>query len=158
MPCKFYTGYTFLDIFSGPKCLEQTHDFPPLGSSSSIALYRSAWCYWACQAKILSPHPSWLPIHNHDLPILPSKYLVPAPSSVFFCLYPLSCHLPSPDCQHHLPALQQYPFKWSPDSYFSTFSSVQAEWCSQNPDLSMSSLCLKPFSAHQLPWDSDPNP
>ena len=164
MPYKFYASYTFVDIFLGPRCLEHTHDFPPLGSSSSLALYRSAWCYWGCQV-ILSPYPSWLPIHNHDLPILPPKHIALAPSSI--CTYwPVSfpAHTIITTYLHYCSILLfiiiflHYPFKWSPDSYFSTFSSVQAEGCFQNPDLSMSSLCLKPFSAHQLPWDSDPKP
>ena len=124
MPYKFYAGYTFLDIFSGPRCLEQTHDFPPLGSSSPIALYCSAWCYWGCQAKILSPHPSWLPIHNHDLPILPPKYLVLAPSSV--CTH---CPVTFPAQTVITTDLHYCNILLIPDRYLSRFSSVQAEWC-----------------------------
>lgn len=124
MPYKFYADYTFLDIFSGPRCLEQTHDFPPLGSSSPIAPYCSAWCYWGCQAKILSPHPSWLPIHNHDLPILPPKYLVLAPSSV--CTH---CPVTFPAQTVITTDLHYCNILLIPDRYLSRFSSVQAEWC-----------------------------
>lgn len=77
-----------------------------------------------------------------------------------FSLYPLSCYLPDPNYHHCSLRLLQYPSKWSPYTYFNTFSTPQTEWM----------LYLKPKSERVIPllqtfqwptsclWENDQNP